>query len=107
MSDASNAATNEADLVFVGGTVITVDPQFSLAEALAVSGGRIAAVGSRTQVESLAGPQTRVVDLLGGSVLPGINDSHLHGAMLGAYWPNRWMDSMTQGKPFPTPKDLD
>ncbi|MEU8956570.1 amidohydrolase [Streptomyces sp. NPDC048518] len=72
-----------ADLVFVGGQVVTVDAEFSVASALAVSGGVIAAVGGREDVAPLVGPCTRVVDLRGATLLPGINDSHLHGCAYG------------------------
>ncbi|WP_030752165.1 amidohydrolase [Streptomyces griseus] len=72
-----------ADLVFVGGRVVTVDAEFSVAEALAVTGAVIGAVGTREDVTPLIGPGTRVVDLQGATLLPGINDSHLHGCAYG------------------------
>ncbi|MFE4656946.1 amidohydrolase [Streptomyces hydrogenans] len=72
-----------ADLVFVGGRVVTVDAEFSVAEALAVTGSVISAVGTREDVAALIGPGTRVVDLEGATLLPGINDSHLHGCAFG------------------------
>ncbi|MFK3731506.1 amidohydrolase [Streptomyces sp. NPDC088090] len=72
-----------ADLVFVGGRVVTVDAEFSVAEALAVTGPVISAVGTREDVAPLVGPSTRVVDLEGATLLPGINDSHLHGCAFG------------------------
>ncbi|MFJ8129254.1 amidohydrolase [Streptomyces hydrogenans] len=72
-----------ADLVFVGGRVVTVDAEFSVAEALAVTGSVISAVGTRKDVAALIGPGTRVVDLEGATLLPGINDSHLHGCAFG------------------------
>ncbi|MEU3401605.1 amidohydrolase [Streptomyces filamentosus] len=72
-----------ADLVFVGGRVVTVDAEFSVAEALAVTGAVISAVGTREDVAPLIGPGTRVVDLEGATLLPGINDSHLHGCAYG------------------------
>ncbi|MFD6077995.1 amidohydrolase [Streptomyces hydrogenans] len=72
-----------ADLVFVGGRVVTVDAEFSVVEALAVTGSVISAVGTREDVAALIGPDTRVVDLEGATLLPGINDSHLHGCAFG------------------------
>ncbi|MFB8045368.1 amidohydrolase [Streptomyces hydrogenans] len=72
-----------ADLVFVGGRVVTVDAEFSVVEALAVTGSVISAVGTREDVAALIGPGTRVVDLEGATLLPGINDSHLHGCAFG------------------------
>ncbi|MGV9355440.1 amidohydrolase [Streptomyces misionensis] len=76
-----------ADLVFVGGRVVTVDAEFSVAEALAVSDGLISAVGDREEVAALIGPRTRVVELRGATLLPGINDSHLHGCAFGMATP--------------------
>ncbi|MET7362081.1 amidohydrolase family protein [Streptomyces sp. NPDC005562] len=72
-----------ADLVFVGGQVVTVDAEFSVTSALAVTGGVIVAVGVQEDVAPLIGPGTRVVDLRGATLLPGINDSHLHGCAYG------------------------
>ncbi|RKT54802.1 amidohydrolase [Saccharothrix australiensis] len=73
-----------ADLVLTGGTVLTFDGEDREATALAVADGTVVAVGD---VDHVTGPDTRVVDLRGRAVLPGINDSHLHGAWLGAIWP--------------------
>jgi predicted amidohydrolase YtcJ len=93
------------DLVLVNGSVITVDEAATIARAVAVHDGRIAAVGTANEIRALAGERTRVIDLAGGAVLPGINDSHLHGAMLGAYWPGLWMDGLTKGE-MPVPREL-
>ncbi|MCX5229986.1 amidohydrolase [Streptomyces sp. NBC_00233] len=76
-----------ADLVFLDGRVVTVDAEFSVASALAVTGGIISAVGGRDDVAPLVGPGTRVVDLRGATLLPGINDSHLHGCAFGMATP--------------------
>ncbi|AZM56965.1 amidohydrolase [Streptomyces sp. WAC 01529] len=81
-----------ADLVFFGGQVVTVDARFSVASALAVSGGVISAVGTRDDVAPLVGPGTRVVDLRGATLLPGINDSHLHGCAYGMASPPLSLD---------------
>ena len=70
-------------LILTGGQVLTVDRDFSVAEGVAVRGRDIVAVGSDAEVRALAGPGTRVVELNGRTVLPGINDSHLHGAAYG------------------------
>lgn len=95
-----------ADLAFIGGTVITVDARFRLAQAAAVHKGQIIAVGEEREVRELVGPQTRVIDLKGGALLPGINDSHLHGAMLGLYAPNYWMDTTGGRDQPPRPRKL-
>jgi predicted amidohydrolase YtcJ len=70
-------------LVLTGGQVLTVDRDFSVAEGVAVRGRDIVAVGTDSEMRALAGPGTRVVELGGRTVLPGINDSHLHGAAYG------------------------
>jgi len=81
-----------ADLVFLGGRVITVDAEFSVASALAVTGAVISAVGGPDDVAPLVGPGTRVVDLRGATLLPGINDSHLHGCAFGMATPPLSLD---------------
>jgi predicted amidohydrolase YtcJ len=71
-------AADPADLIVHNAKVITVDAKFSLAEAVAVRGGRIAAVGTNADVLKLRGPETRVIDAGGKTVLPGLWDSHTH-----------------------------
>lgn len=73
-----------ADLVLLGGTVHTMDPARPRAEALAVRGGLLAAVGSDDEIRLLAGPGTRVLDAAGLTVLPGLVDAHGHLESLGA-----------------------
>jgi len=75
---------DEADVIFTHGSVITVDPSDRLCEAVAVSGTRIAAVGSSREVEKWKGSATRVVDLQGRSLLPGFIDAHCHPGYYGA-----------------------
>ncbi|MBI4537991.1 MAG: amidohydrolase [Gemmatimonadetes bacterium] len=67
-----------ADLVLVGGVIWTGDPAVPRAEAVAVRAGRIAAVGSDEEARTLVGPRTRVIELAGRMVMPGIIDSHTH-----------------------------
>ena len=67
-----------ADLVIRNAKVHTVDPSQPEAQALAILGDRIAAVGSDEQINSWIGLQTKVLDARGASVLPGFNDSHVH-----------------------------
>jgi predicted amidohydrolase YtcJ len=69
-----------ADLVLVGGHVVTVDRSFSIAEAVAIADGRFAAVGTSAAIRKLAGPATTVIDLRGQTVVPGLADDHLHDA---------------------------
>src|SRR6267143_3412713 len=67
-----------ADLILHGGKVLTLDPVFSVAEAVAIAGDRIAAVGSSAELSALAAPSTRRVDLRGRTVIPGLIDAHAH-----------------------------
>jgi hypothetical protein len=66
------------ETVILNGRLITFDPDRPRAEALAISGGTIAAVGSTAEIRALSGPGTRVVDAGGATVLPGFIDSHVH-----------------------------
>lgn len=68
------------DLVLFNGKIITVDRSFSVHEAVAIIGDRIMAVGNDDQMKTVAGPATRMIDLTGRSVIPGLMDNHLHGA---------------------------
>ena len=70
--------TDTADTVFLNGKVLTVDQSFSIAEAVAVKGERIIAVGSNDAVRAKAGASTRVIDLNGKTVIPGLIDNHMH-----------------------------
>ncbi|MBA2719842.1 MAG: amidohydrolase [Chloroflexi bacterium] len=70
--------TPPGDLVFSGGHVHTVDPARPRAEAIAVRGERIVAVGTAADVGGLIGPRTRVIDLAGRLLLPGFQDAHVH-----------------------------
>jgi predicted amidohydrolase YtcJ len=67
-----------ADRVFLGGRIWTADPARPRAQALAISGDRIVAVGTDEEIRRFAGPATATVDLRGRFVAPGFNDAHLH-----------------------------
>ena len=67
----------------MGGSVYTLDPVRPWAEAGAVRGGRIIGVGSAAEVRELCGPSTDVIDVPGGMVIPGFQDSHVHPPMGG------------------------
>jgi hypothetical protein len=71
-------AAERADLVLTNAVVHTVDAKQPRAEAVAVRGNRIVAVGSTAAVQALVGPRTRVLDLRGRTVVPGFDDSHAH-----------------------------
>jgi predicted amidohydrolase YtcJ len=68
----------EPDLILHNGKVVTVDRQFRVAEALAVEGDKITAVGANDAILKLKGPKTKALDLGGKMVLPGLIDSHTH-----------------------------
>lgn len=75
--------SSKADLILLNGQVITVDNNFSFSQAVAVAGNTLVAVGNNEKVMALRGAKTRVIDLKGATVLPGINDAHIHLAWLG------------------------
>ncbi|MCV7402233.1 amidohydrolase [Mycobacterium fragae] len=81
----------DADIV-VTGTVLTVDDAQPTAEALAVAEGRIIAVGSRSDVSSLAGSRTRTIDVGDGCVMPGFVEAHGHPLMEAVALSDRIVD---------------
>ena len=76
-------AAGPADLIYSGGPILTMNDAAPSAEAVAVRGGRILALGTRAQVEATRGPGTRMVNLEGRTMLPGFVDPHGHVAMVG------------------------
>ena len=74
----ARAGTSAADLILTNGKIITVDPAFTIAQAIAIAGDRILAVGPDAAMAAMAGPATRIVDLKGKAVIPGITDGHAH-----------------------------
>ena len=81
----SLAVAQLATLIVHHGKIVTVNEQFSLAEAMAVRGDRILDVGSNASVLKLAGPDTKIVDLHGRTVIPGLCDSHVHATGASMY----------------------
>jgi predicted amidohydrolase YtcJ len=74
------------DVVLSNGKIITVDERFTIAQAVAIKGDRIVAVGSNQDVSRLAGPNTRRIDLAGRAVTPGLIDNHMHLLRGGTTW---------------------
>jgi predicted amidohydrolase YtcJ len=74
------------DLILSNGKIITVDERFTIAQALAISGERIVAVGTNQDINRLAGPDTRRIDLGGKAVIPGLIDNHMHLLRAGLTW---------------------
>jgi predicted amidohydrolase YtcJ len=85
---AQNESKPAADLIITNAKIWTVDKSMSTAQAVAVRGDRIAAVGSNSDAETWRGPRTEVLDAGGKLLLPGFNDAHVHfidgGAQLDA-----------------------
>lgn len=67
-----------ADLIFTNARVLTMDDAQPRAEALAITGNRITAVGTHAEVVALKGPATRIIDAGGRSLLPGFHEGHMH-----------------------------
>ena len=70
------------DTILLNGRIVTVDRESSTREALAIRDGRIVALGRTADIKALAGPRSRVIDLQGRTVIPGLIDSHLHAIRL-------------------------
>jgi predicted amidohydrolase YtcJ len=84
MSSSAPRTTGGApDLVLTNGAVYTVDAAERWAQAVAVGGGRILAVGTDADVRDLIGAGTQVIDLRGRMVLPGFQDGHVHAGAAG------------------------
>ena len=76
------------DTIFFNGKVLTVDQDFSQAEAVAVTGNTISAVGTTEQIIATAGTDTRRIDLQGKTLIPGLIDNHNHIIFNAPTWPN-------------------
>jgi imidazolonepropionase-like amidohydrolase len=75
---APTQVAGQADLILVGATVFTGDSGQPPVDAVALAGDRIRAIGAAEEVRRLAGPQTRILDLRGRTVIPGLIDAHVH-----------------------------
>ena len=73
-----DAQENNADKIFLGGDIITVDDKNPKARAIAVHNGKIQAIGSETEVLKYEGYNTEVIDLKGNTLMPGFIDIHTH-----------------------------
>ena len=107
----SPKASATADTIFKNGVIQTIDPAMSTAQAVAVGGGKILAVGTNKQVARFQGSSTKVVDLQGEALLPGFIDTHSHMMGWGAGYTNivlaqNWVDISSQNMFFkPSPGD--
>jgi predicted amidohydrolase YtcJ len=78
----AQSAARTADVIFWGGPIVTMNASASRAEAVAIQGERILAVGARSDIEALRGPQTQVVELDGRALLPGMIEPHMHAVFV-------------------------
>lgn len=74
------------DLVLVNGKILTVDEKFSTQQAVAIRDEKFFAVGSSSRMKGLAGPKTKIIDLKGRTVIPGLIDAHMHFLRAGFRW---------------------
>ena len=83
LCEPAQAADGQADTIFTGGRIHTLNPEQPEAEALAIRAGVITAVGDTDTITATAGPQTQRIDLDGKVVLPGFHDMHVHPLFAG------------------------
>ncbi len=81
-----SGAIGPADVILSNGKIVTSDERFTIAQAVAVRGERVIAVGTNQDIGRLAGPATRRIDLRGRTVLPGLIDNHMHLLRYGTTW---------------------
>jgi predicted amidohydrolase YtcJ len=82
----SLAVRTLAELVLMNGKIVSVDKNSSIHEAVAISGGRFVALGTDGEIRRWTGPRTRVINLGGRTVIPGLIDSHIHATLAGLTW---------------------
>ena len=86
LASAATEGSRTADHVLANGKIITVDADFRISEAIAIRGDTIVAVGSNDEIRAYASSDTRVTDLDGKSVIPGLIDSHVHFIRASRFW---------------------
>jgi len=92
-------AVDPVDTILVNGKIVTVDDRFTIAQAVAIKDGRIVAVGKTADVRKLADKDTKVIDLKGKTVIPGLIDNHAHFVRVAEKW--HWemrLDTITSRK---------
>ena len=75
-----------ADIILINGKIITVDDQFRTVQAVAIQRDRIVATGGNDEIQKLKGPATRLIDVQGRTVIPGLIDNHAHYMRAAEYW---------------------
>ncbi len=86
------------DKVLLNGKIVTVDDDFSIAEAVAIKDGKFVAVGSNADIRALIGPDTEEIDLEGRTVLPGFIDPHVHFAHKVGKQSDRYEDMFAEAR---------
>ena len=86
LSQSTAFTQQNVDTVITRGKLLTADGTFTVVEALAITGGRIVARGTSQEIAKLAGPSTRVIDVRGATVIPGLIDNHFHLTRAVATW---------------------
>jgi predicted amidohydrolase YtcJ len=88
-----------ADLILTNGKIVTVDDRFTIAQAVAIKGARIVAVGQTADIRKHAGKNTKVIDLKGRTVIPGLIDNHAHFIRVAEHWHQEMrLDGVTSRK---------
>jgi len=82
----ATAFAQPADTILINGKMVTVDDQFRTVQAVAIQGDRIVATGRNDEVQKLTGPATRLIDVQGRTVIPGLIDNHAHYMRAAEYW---------------------
>jgi predicted amidohydrolase YtcJ len=73
----------KVDKILFNGKVVTIDNSFSIAQAVAIKGDKIVAVGTNAQLKRLKGTKTQMIDLKGKTLIPGFNEGHMHTLTTG------------------------
>jgi predicted amidohydrolase YtcJ len=97
LRSATQSLAAQATRILINGKILTMDASDRVVEALAIKDNEIIATGSSADIRKLAGPETSVVDLGGRTVIPGLNDSHLHFIRAGQTYrfETYWYDATT------------
>jgi predicted amidohydrolase YtcJ len=75
------------ELVVLNAKVLTVDTRYPRAEAFAVQAGKFIQVGTNNEIKQLIRDNTKVIDTQNKTIIPGLNDGHIHMVRAGMYWP--------------------
>ncbi|MBT5330332.1 MAG: amidohydrolase [Porticoccaceae bacterium] len=85
-SAAHSAVQSTADWILINGKILTVDPEFSQVEAMAIEDGLVLATGTNEEIQAFQGAETEVTDLQNQTVIPGLIDNHMHYVRATKHW---------------------